>query len=133
MAMIRAQPNDLVVGAAATIQFAQDVLLDVDIALFTRSALVESDANFCQISAGGFLLAVEVADLDLAYDKQLKARLCARHSVREFWVIDANERIAWIHTGPSGEDWASIVERGPNEVLATPALPRFSIKLGDIE
>ena len=78
------------------------------------------------------MLAVEVAAFSLTYDKGLKARLYARHGVREFWVIDANERVTWIHTDPTGETWSSIVERAPNEALTTPALPDFSIRLSEI-
>jgi hypothetical protein len=51
----------------------------------------------------------------------------------EFWVVDANESITWIYTGPSGDGWASIVERGPNDVLTTAALPKFSIRLSQID
>ena len=48
-------------------------------------------------------------------------------------MIDANERITWVHTGPAGEGWSSIVERGPQDLLTTDALPGFSIRLGEIE
>jgi hypothetical protein len=34
---------------------------------------------------------------------------------------------------PDGCRWSSIVERGPNDILRTPTLPSFSIKLGDID
>jgi Uma2 family endonuclease len=68
----------------------------------------------------------------LSYDRGLKARLYARHQVREFWVIDAMERTAWVHTGPSGDAWASVVERGPKDAMTTPLLPGFSIRLGEI-
>jgi Uma2 family endonuclease len=76
---------------------------------------------------------IEVVASSLAYDKGLKARLYARHRVREFWVIDANDRSTWAHTGPSRDGWSSIVERGPQEVLTTPALPGFSIRLDEID
>jgi Uma2 family endonuclease len=79
------------------------------------------------------LLLTEVAASSLTYDRRVKARLYARHGIREFWVIDANERVTWIHTGPSGDGWSSIVERGSNETLATTALPNFSIRLCDID
>jgi len=68
----------------------------------------------------------------LAYDRGIKARLYARHGIREFWVIDADTRVTFVHTGPSGETWSSIVERGPQEVLTTPAAPGFSIRLADL-
>ena len=47
-------------------------------------------------------------------------------------MIDANERTTWVHTGPSGDGWSSIVERGPQDALTTTALPGFSIRLGEI-
>jgi Uma2 family endonuclease len=133
VAIARALPDSLMMGVEMTVQFADDTILEPDIAVFARNLLIRSDANFSQISPGGLLLAIEVAASSLAYDKGPKARLYARHRVQEFWVVDANERITWIHTVPSGDGWASIVERGRNEVLTTTALPDFSIRLGEIE
>jgi Uma2 family endonuclease len=76
---------------------------------------------------------IEVAASSLAYDKGLKARLYARHRVKEFWVVDANAGVTWVHTGPAGDGWSSIIERGPNEVLTTPTLPGFSIRLDELD
>jgi hypothetical protein len=53
--------------------------------------------------------------------------------VKEFWVVDANAGTTWVHTGPSGEQWSSLVERGPDDVLATSTLPGFSIRLGEFD
>jgi Uma2 family endonuclease len=78
-------------------------------------------------------LAIEVAWSSLVYDRRLKARLYAKHEVQEYWVIDANERVAWVHAGPSGEGWTSIGEHPPCEALTTAALPGLSITLSDIE
>ena len=133
IAIARALPDDMRLGVEMTIQLAHTTLLEPDLAVFRRRAVMKSAANFSEIAPGELLLAIEVAASSIAYDKGLKARLYARHGVQEFWVVDANEHITWVHTGASGERWASIVERGPNEVLTTPALPSFSIKLGEVE
>ncbi len=77
-------------------------------------------------------LLIEVSASSLTYDRQIKARLYARHGIREFWVVDADELKVWVHTGPSGDTWSSIVELGPQDVLTTPAVPGFSIRLADI-
>jgi Uma2 family endonuclease len=132
VAIARALPDDLMMGVEMTVQFAQETLLEPDLAVFARKALVKSSANFSQIVPGSLLLAIEVAASSLAYDRGFKARLYARHRVQEFWVIDANERITWIHTGPSDDGWLSIVERGPQESLTTAALPNFSVRLGEL-
>jgi Uma2 family endonuclease len=133
LAIVRALPEALTMGVEMTVQFAEKTLLEPDLAVFKRRALIKSDANFSQILPGDLLLAIEVAVSSLTYDRGLKARLYARHRVQEFWVVDANERVTWIHTGPEGDGWASIAERGPKETLTTTALPDFSIRLGEIE
>jgi len=131
-AIIRAAGPSLEVGVETTIQFSTGILLEPDIALLRSDQVVKSDAGFVSVQQGGCSLVIEVSVSSLSYDKGRKAALYARLGVREFWVIDANERHAFVHTGPSGDGWSSTAERGPNEVLTTPALPGFAFKLGDI-
>jgi Uma2 family endonuclease len=78
------------------------------------------------------LLVIEIAVSSLTYDRETKTSLYARHGLREYWVIDANERRTWIHMDPMHGRWSSVVQRGANDVLTTPALPGFSIRLRDI-
>jgi Uma2 family endonuclease len=131
-AIIRAAGPSLEVGVETTIQFSTGILLEPDIALLRSDQVVKSDAGFVSVQQGGCSLVIEVSVSSLSYDKGRKAALYARLGVREFWVIDADERHAFVHTGPSGDGWSSIAERGPNEVLTTPALPGFAFKLGNI-
>jgi Uma2 family endonuclease len=107
-------------------------LLEPDIAVLQSDQVVKSDAGFVSVQQDGCSLIIEVSVSSLSYDKGRKAALYARLGVREFWVIDANERRAFIHTGPAGDGWSSLVERGPDDVLTTPALPGFAFKLGNI-
>jgi Uma2 family endonuclease len=123
---------DADIGLEMTIQFSIDILLEPDVAVFPLGRLRRSDAGFVTINEGDCSLIIEVSVSSLAYDKGRKAALNARLGVREFWVIDANERRTFVHTGPSGEGWSSIVERNADEVLTTPALPGFAFTLGDI-
>ena len=133
IAVVRALPDDLTVGVEATLRLTNTVMLEPDIAVFPKGLFKKSSAGFAQLDPGEAHLVIEVAASSLAYDKGLKARLYARHRVREFWVIDANELITWVHTGPSGDGWSSVVKCGPQDTLATPALPGFSIRLGEID
>jgi Uma2 family endonuclease len=133
IAIVRALPDGMMMGVEMTIQFDDKTLVEPDLAVFERASLIKSDASFSHIRSGGLLLAIEVGVSSLAYDKGLKARLYARRGVRELWVIDANKRTTWVHTGPTEAGWSSIVERAPNDPLTTAALPDFSIRLGDIE
>jgi Uma2 family endonuclease len=132
IAVVRALPDHLTVGVEATLRLTNTIMLEPDIAVFPKELFNKSAAGFAQLDPGEAHLVIEVAASSLAYDKGLKARLYARHRVREFWVIDPNERITWVHTGPTGDGWSSIVERGPQDTLTTPALPGFSMRLREI-
>jgi Uma2 family endonuclease len=131
-AFVLAAADDIDVGVEMTVEFSRDVLLEPDIIIFPRDRFTKSDAGFGTLEGGDCLLVVEVAVSSLNYDKKLKASVYAGLGVREFWVVDANERVTWIHTGPSPEGWSSIVKRTSGEMLTTPAVPKFAIRLGDI-
>ena len=132
MALSRVAPADVFVGVETSIQLARNVLVQPDITVISQSVYNADPKTFARPQPQDILLLIEVASSSIAYDRRVKARLYARHGIREFWVIDASERITWIHTGPTGETWSSIVERTPNEALTTPALPSFSIRLSEI-
>jgi hypothetical protein len=40
--------------------------------------------------------------------------------------------VTFVHQGPQGEGWLSLVERGPDEALTVAALPAFSIRLATV-
>jgi Uma2 family endonuclease len=132
MALARAAPTEMFVAIGAALQLARNILVDPDITVLASSVYNADPKTFAQPRAQDVLLLIEVSDSRLRYDRRIKARLYARYGIREFWVIDANDRITRIHTGPNGEDWGSILERAPTEFLTTPALPNFSIRLADI-
>jgi len=133
MALVRAAPDGMFVGIEATLQLARDILVEPDITVISKSVYNVPPKIFAQPRPEDVLPLIEVAASSLTYDRRIKARLYARHGIREFWVVDANECITWIHTGPSGDGWASIAERGPKEALTTTALPNFSIRLSEID
>jgi Uma2 family endonuclease len=131
VAISRALPDHLTIAVEATLRLSDTIMLEPDVAVFPKS-LFHKSTGFVHLGRGEGNLIIEVAASSLAYDKELKARLYARHGVREFWVIDANSRSTWVHTGPSGDEWSSITERGPHESLTTSVLPGFSLRLGEI-
>jgi Uma2 family endonuclease len=133
IALARSLPDGMTMGVEITLQFDDNTMLESDLAVFKRSSLNKSEASFSRVSSGELLLAVEVAASSLSYDRGLKSHLYARHGVQEFWVVDANERVTWMHAGPSADGWSSIVKRSRDETLTTPALPSFAIKLGEID
>jgi len=132
IAVVRALPGHLTVGVEATLRLTDTVMLEPDIAVFPRELFNKSTAGFAQLDPGDADLVIEVAASSLAYDKGLKARLYARHRVKEFWVVDASDCVTWVHTGPKGDGWSSVIKCGPQDTLTTSALPGFSIRLGEV-
>ncbi|WP_288581942.1 Uma2 family endonuclease, partial [uncultured Methylobacterium sp.] len=52
----------------------------------------------------------------LAYERGRKAALYARHGVREYWVIDAQERTASVHREPATAGYRDVAEL-PREAI----------------
>ncbi len=133
IAAVQALPDHLTIGVATTLRLTNITMLEPDIAVFPKELFRKSSIRFAVLDPGQAALVIEIAASSLAYDKGLKARLYARHQVKEFWVVEANTGVTWVHTGPTGEEWSSIVERRPDEALTTPTLPGFAIRLGEID
>jgi len=133
LAVARALPDDLRLGVETTLRLTDLTMLEPDLAIFPRSVFERDISGFASLQSGDARLIIEGAVSSLTYDRGLKAQIYARHRVQEFWVIDANERITWVHTQPAGDTWGSVVERGPSDPLTTPALPGFAIRLAEID
>jgi Uma2 family endonuclease len=126
LAVARALPDRLWLGVETTIYLNANTFVEPDLVVYPKGIKLE------EVKGSDILLAIEVAATSMAYDRGLKARLYARHSVNELWVIDAERRLAFIHGGSEGTEWRTIVERGPDDTLTFVALPGFSVRLGSI-
>jgi|SRR5271168_5632538 len=122
----RVLPERLWLGVATSIYLSPNTFVGIDLAVYPRGLRLEA------VKGPNIVLAIEVATTSLAYDRALKARLYARHRVREFWVVDAAQRRTWVHTGPKGDGWSSVIELGSEETLACAALPGFALRLGEV-
>lgn len=132
MALVKSAPAGVYVAVESSLQLAKDVLVEPDITVIAQAVYAANPKTFARPRPEDVHLLIEIAASSLTYDRGIKARLYARHGIREFWVIDAEARTTWVHTGPSGEGWSSIVERKAQDALTTTALPGFSIRLADI-
>ncbi len=126
LAVARALPDHLWFGVETTIYFSANTFVEPDLVIYPRGIKLE------EVKGSDILLAIEVAATSLAYDRGLKARLYARHGVNEVWLIDAERRQTFVHSGPGSARWRTIAERGRDEALTLAALPGFSAQLGSI-
>jgi Uma2 family endonuclease len=126
IAIARALPDGLWMGVETTVYLNPNTFVEPDLVVYPRGIKLED------VKGSDILLAVEVALTSLPYDRGLKAQLYARHGVNELWVVDGARRVTFVHQGPEGQRWRSIVERAPDDMLNIPALPDFSMRLATV-
>jgi Uma2 family endonuclease len=78
-----------------------------------------------------FLL-IEVADTSLDFDRKVKLELYARAAIREVWIVDLTTDSVFVHRGPSGGGYASVVRVEPPAMLGVEALPGVTIPVAEV-
>jgi Uma2 family endonuclease len=75
------------------------------------------------------LLAIEVSDTSLRYDREIKVPLYARHGVPEAWVVDLQHDQLLVFSEPDNEQYRQqrVVERAQLMTLA--AMPGLEVDL----
>ena len=122
----RALPETLWMGVSSSIYLGPNTFVEPDVVVYPNNAKLED------VKGSDILLLIEVATTSLPNDRAPKAQLYGRYGVREFWVVDAARRATFVHQGPQGHGWRSIVERGPDEALTVAASPGFSVRLATV-
>jgi Uma2 family endonuclease len=125
MALARVLPETLWMGFETTIYLSENTFVEPDIVVYPNGMQLES------VRGADILLAIEVAATGLAYDREFKAGLYAKHKIQEYWVVDAPARRTFQFAGPRGKGWRRRAEREPEDTLTHSALPGFSIRLSD--
>lgn len=78
------------------------------------------------------LLAIEVADSSLEYDRQVKLPLYAGAGVPESWILDVNKVLIERHTTPGPHGYAKRELLGAGDTVALVAIPGCHIDLAAI-
>jgi Uma2 family endonuclease len=73
------------------------------------------------------LLLIEVSDTTLDFDQGRKRSLYATAGIREYWVVDVNDRRIVAYSDPQGGNFCGIVEYGPEDAAVPQALPGVRI------
>jgi Uma2 family endonuclease len=132
IALVRSVGPGFYVGVESTVQLARDILVAPDLCVIAQSVYDADPKSFAQPRAEDVLLLIEVAVTSRAFDRKVKARLYARHGIREYWVIDTMERTTVVHAAPQGDGWSSVVAHPADATLACAAVPGFSFRLADV-
>jgi Uma2 family endonuclease len=78
------------------------------------------------------LLLVEVADTTLRTDLGRKARIYASGSVTEYWVVDVNNRVLYVHRSPAHGRYAERPVLAPGERVAAGFAPHIALGVEEV-
>jgi Uma2 family endonuclease len=77
------------------------------------------------------LLAAEVADTTVRFDRIVKGRLYARAGIPEYWLCLVQERAIEVYRGPTSEGYADMTLHGPGDSVSPLSFPDVSFAVTD--
>ena len=80
-------------------------------------------------TSGDVLLLIEVANTTMAYDRELKIPLYARHGIPEVWLLDATEGRMDCYREPVLGNYRESRTAEPDETLTLERLPEVRVHL----
>ena len=78
------------------------------------------------------VIVMEVSDTSLLADLVVKARLYARASIREYWVLDLNARQMHIHREPINGEYSNVTIHPETEMVSLIDYPDNAVIIADI-
>ena len=109
-----------------TFRLSEDTFVEPDFVLYPP------DPGLAGLTPETALLAIEVSDTSLAYDRGRKAAIYAAHGVRELWVIDVVSLVLIVHREPSPTGYRDIREHDALATVSAAAIPDLTLRLEDI-
>jgi Uma2 family endonuclease len=122
----RVAPDHLAIAPETTLRLDRHTFLEPDFCVFRR------DLDLAALDGAAVLLAVEVADSSLHYDKGRKIGVYAAYGVREVWVIDARRATIWSHRRLGAQGYAEIVEHAADASVTPMLAPELAVRLADL-
>ncbi|MBL8580697.1 MAG: Uma2 family endonuclease [Rhizobiaceae bacterium] len=116
-------PDNMSMAPETTLRLNDKTFLEPDFCLFPRS-VYPSDMRGYDV-----LLAVEIGDSSLAYDRGRKLSVYAAFGIPEVWVIDANRLITHVYRQLGAEGYRSALEIPAAEEIACIRLPTVAMCL----
>lgn len=78
------------------------------------------------------LLLVEVADMSLAYDRDVKGPLYAAAGIREYWLVNLLDGRIEVYRDPGPAGYARVETLGPGDTLRPLTFPDLAIPVSDV-
>ena len=81
---------------------------------------------------GDTLLAIEVAETSLRYDRIVKARLYAQADIPEYWLVNVITLTVTVFRDPSPEGYRQVIEASGADRLSPLAFPDISLAVAGL-
>jgi Uma2 family endonuclease len=78
------------------------------------------------------MLAVEVANISLDYDRKVKLALYARSGIPEVWIVNLAAEEVEVYRSPVADSYTSVARAGRSDSLTIEAIPDVVISVGEI-
>jgi Uma2 family endonuclease len=85
------------------------------------------------------VLAVEVAESSLAFDREHKASLYARAEIQDYWIVNLVDRVLEVYRDPGpnpstpyGWRYRSVATLAPPAVVVPLSFPSAQVAVGDL-
>ena len=78
------------------------------------------------------LLAVEVSDTTIRYDKEVKLAIYAISQIPEYWIEDLNHDVILVFRNPEGDDYKTQLTFHRGKSISPLAFPDLSFKVDDL-
>jgi len=100
-----------------------------DVALLRPRA---DDYGTARATPADILLLVEVSDRTLRTDLGRKARIYASGGVAEYWVVDLNNRVLYVHRAPAAGSYTSRRGVGTGERISADFAPEVDFEVAEL-
>ena len=82
--------------------------------------------------ASDVLLAIEIADTTLAYDRDVKLPLYARQGIAQSWLLNVNARRLEMHRDPGPDGYRTILRPDRDAIVSPATLSQVRIDLSEL-
>lgn len=104
-------PDHLTVAPETTLRLDDKSFLEPDFCVFPRSVFPGD------LRGHDVLLAIEIADTSLSYDRGRKLGVYAAYGIPEVWVINATSLVTYVHRGLGAEGYRTTFDVMPNDEI----------------
>jgi len=115
--------DDMSIAPETTLRLDAKNFVEPDFCMFPRT-IFPGDMRGHHV-----LLAVEIADSSLSYDRGRKIGIYAAFGIPEVWVINANSLVTHIYRHLGAEGYGTQIDVGPVEEVASMRVPTIRMSL----